>query len=232
MNIINTTAPIKIEELKQYFVDKSTFFVIDYTESSIKAEKLLTYICNLDIPCDVKLNNNEELKELLKVYFSSRFLVNIPSLETVVISLLLQQKGIIPLVDIDLLEHVKDQLDSWINRLESLALFNLYCVNEDSFKEWVISHKEDSTASLEGINFVSLLKNSDFYNFYQSMTTEPKYYSAYFNEYLFKGKNLYSYWANENNPMFLLTYGISNSLIDPENYADSIKISHSELTAS
>jgi hypothetical protein len=232
MNVINTSAPIKIEELKQYFQDKSTFFVIDYTESSIKADKLLTYISNLDIPCDVKINNNDELKELLTVYLSSSFIVNVPILENIVISLLLQHKGIIPVVDSELLEDVKEQLAVWINKLESLALFNLYCIKEDSFVDWVKSHEEDATTSLEGVNFVSLLKNPSFYEFYQSMTTEPKYYSAYFNEYMFKGKNLYTYWSNENNPMFLLTYGISNGLVESDNYADCINTSLSELTPS
>ena len=27
---------------------------------------------------------------------------------------------------------------------------------------------------------------------------------------MFKGKNLYSYWANDNNPLFLLTVSIAN----------------------
>ena len=230
MNIIQTSAPIKIEELKKYFEDKSTFFVINYTESSIKAEKLLTYISNLDIPCDVKFNNDEELKELLRAYFSSSFIVAIPSLEAAVISLLLQHKNINEVVDSSLLEEFQEHLEKWTNKLESLALFNLYCIKEESFKEWVVGHEEDSTSSLEGVNFISLLKNQEFYDFYQTTTTVPKYYSTYFNEYLFKGQNLYAYWANENNPMFLLTYGIANGLVNPDNYVDCVKSTYSELT--
>jgi len=30
---------------------------------------------------------------------------------------------------------------------------------------------------------------------------------------MFKGNNLFSYWANENNPMFLLTWGIASGNI-------------------
>lgn len=230
MNVINTIAPIKIEDLKKYFEDKTTFFIIDYTESTIKAEKLLTYISNLDIPCDIKINNKDELKELLKVYFSSSFIVNLPTLEKFAISLLLQHKGLEEKVDSDILEEFKSQLDIWTNKLESLALFNLYCIKEESFKQWVVNHEEDATASLEGINFISLLKNHDFYDFYQNIITAPKYYSAYFNEYMFKGQNLYSYWANENNPMFLLTYGVANGLVDSKEYVDCTKRTYSELT--
>jgi hypothetical protein len=34
---------------------------------------------------------------------------------------------------------------------------------------------------------------------------------------MFKGQNLYSYWATENNPLFLITFGISNGLQLTEN---------------
>ena len=47
MNVIETTAPIKIEELKKYFADKETFYVIDYANSDLKGSKLLTYLSNL-----------------------------------------------------------------------------------------------------------------------------------------------------------------------------------------
>jgi hypothetical protein len=230
MNIIETRAPIKIEELKKYFEDKSTFFVIDYTSSDIKAEKLLTYISNLDIPCDIKINTKDELKELMSCYMKSSFLVNLPTLEKFAISLLNQNKGIEEVVDADLLVELKDQIHAWTEKLESLTLFNLYTINDDFFKKWVTeNHKTDDTASLEGVNFLSLLKNENFYDFYLKLITEPKYYSTYFNEYMFKGQNLYAYWANENNPMFLLTFGIANGLVKGDDYVACVKQSLTEL---
>lgn len=230
MNIIDTKAPIRIEDLKKYFEDKSTFFVIDYTGSDIKAEKLLTYISNLDIPCDIKINTKEEMKELMHCYMKSSFLVNLPTLEKFAISLLKQNKGLEEVVDADLLEELKDYIVAWTEKLESLALYNLYTISDESVKKWVTeNHKMDNTASLEGVNFLSLLKNESFYDFYSKMITEPKYYSTYFNEYMFKGQNLYAYWANENNPMFLLTYGIAAGLVKGEDYAASVKQSLAEL---
>ncbi len=229
MNIIETSAPIKIEDLKKYFEDKSTFFVIKYSSSDIKTEKLLTYISNLDIPCDIKFSSRDQLKEMVGCYLKSNFIVSLPSLENAVISLLLQHKGITGKGDPDFLTEFKDQLDQWTNKLESLALYNLYMVNEGSFKKWVIEeHEEDSTSSLEGINFISLLKNIDFYDFYQKMVTVPKYYSCYFNEYMFKGQNLYSFWANENNPMFLLTWSIAEGKFNPQEYIEFSKESIKE----
>jgi hypothetical protein len=229
MNIINTEAPIKIEHLKNYFEDKSTFFIIDYAESSIKADKLLTYISNLDIPCDIKFTNTDELSEMVGHYLNSSFLVSVPTLERVVISLLLQHKKIVEPVNVDMLTEYKQQLEQWTNKLESLALYNLYMVNEESFKKWVIeAHEEDATSSLIGVNFLSLLKHDEFYNFYQVMTTTPKYYSCYFNEYMFKGQNLFSFWANERNPMFLLTWGINEGKVDSAVFSNLLKESIEE----
>lgn len=230
MNIIETSAPIKLEELKKYFEDKSTVFIIDYTSSTIKAEKLLTYISNLDIPCDVKLNSQDELQELITCYLDSSFIVSIPTLEKITISLLKQYKGLEPVDDQELLTALSAQLNSWTSKLESLALYNLYTVDEDSFKQWVTTeHETDDTTSLVGVNFVSLLKNEEFYDFYAKIITTPKYYSSYFNEYMFKGKNLYNYWATEQNPMFLITFAIASNNIDIEQYVECSKTSNEEL---
>jgi hypothetical protein len=35
---------------------------------------------------------------------------------------------------------------------------------------------------------------------------------------MFKGKNMYSYWANENNPLFLLTYGVAEGIVTGDSY--------------
>ena len=38
---------------------------------------------------------------------------------------------------------------------------------------------------------------------------------------MFKGKSMFSFWANENNPLFLLTYGISEGLVDAKIYNEA-----------
>jgi hypothetical protein len=151
-------------------------------------------------------------------------LVSLPSLEALVISLLLQHKGIEEVKNQDMLTALSLQLDSWVQKLDSLPLFNMYCINDEELQEWVKSeHKENDTAELTGVNFVSLLKYEDFYQFYEKIDSTPTYYSKYFNEYMFKGSNLFSYWANENNPMFLLTSAIAEGQIDTENYIKCVE---------
>jgi hypothetical protein len=228
MNIVETAAPIKIEDLKKFFQDKTTFFNIDYTESSLKGEKLLIYIGNLDIPCDIKINTTEELLEIVTAYLETTALVNIPVLENIVISLLLQKKEILELINVDIINQLP-QLDKWTEKLESLELYNIYTIQDEGMKQWVTQENEESDEdSLAGINFVSLLKHPHFYDFYQKQTTKPKYYSVYFNNNMFKGKNMYAYWANENNPFFLLTFAISSGTIDTEAYIKAVKESEEE----
>lgn len=225
MNVIRTTAPIAIQDLKLYFADKSTSYIIDYTNSSIKGEKLLTYLSNLDIPSDIDFDfNNVEHLELLKIYFETGFIVKVPALELAAIDCLLEHKGIED--SHNYYGFIKDNLESleeWSKRLDSLTLFNLYSVNVDNFKDWVKDeYEEDTSDSSKYVNFVNLLQHEDFYNFYLNIKQDNlKYYSVLFNDYCFKGNNLYTYWANVNNPMFMLTYGISTGELNPAEYIAS-----------
>lgn len=221
MNLVNTVAPISIEDLKKYFTDKSTFYIIDYKNSTLKGSKLLTYLSNLDIPCDLDLQgcNSEEFYGLILDYMNSPMLVNVNVLERMVIHLLMQVKGIAPLHDNEFIESNKQLFLSWENKLDSLSLYNVFMINTDECKDFVKSYPEDDTSDLSGINFLKLLRHKDFFEYYGNVKKEQlKYYSKYFNEYMFKGKNMYSYWANENNPMFLLTMGIADGSLTSEDY--------------
>ena len=82
---------------------------------------------------------------------------------------------------------------------------------------------EDGTEELTGINFLSLLKYEPFYIYYSKIKqSNLKFYTKYFNEYMFKGKNLYEYWATENNPLFLISFGISEGLKLTENKEEEL----------
>ena len=220
--VINTIAPIAIEDLKKYFVDKSITYVIDYTNSKLKGTKLLTYISNLDIPCDIGFTNKHEQEELLKEYLNSSVLCSIPSLEILTINLLLEYKEIdIENNSILYKNFIEDNLEivrKWESKLDSLTLYNMYSVNSTEMQEFAKGFPEDDTEELTGINFLSLLKHEPFYIYYSKVKeSNLKFYKKYFNEYMFKGKNLYSYWATENNPLFMITFGISEGIQLTEN---------------
>lgn len=222
MNIVETIAPIAIEDLKKYFVDKSTLYIIDYSKSQIKEQKLLTYLSNLEIPCDMDLSKLDasEMYELLKSYMETTMVVNLLSLELLAIDVLKEAKGLNDKeVHKEFISVNKELIDSWISKLDSLTLYNMYSINNDEFQTFAKQFPEDQTRSLNGINFISLLKNAEFYDFYKKIETDKlKFYINYFNDYMFKGKNLYHYWANQNNPLFLLTYGIAEGLVSSADY--------------
>jgi len=89
--IIETKAPISIEDLKKHFTEKDVSYLIDYSTSELKGKKLLTYLSNLDIPSNIK---NVDL-ELVKEYLHSISLTNINSLENIVIDILFIKKGLL-----------------------------------------------------------------------------------------------------------------------------------------
>ena len=104
-------------------------------------------------------------------------------------------------------------IEKWINKIDSLTLYNMYIINSDQTKQFAESFPKDETEDITGVNFISLLKHEEFYLLYNKIDKDKlKFYTKYFNEYMFKGKNLYSFWANKNNPMFLLTFAIGNGL--------------------
>jgi hypothetical protein len=221
MNIVETIAPISLDNLKKYFNDKTTFFVINYKDSSLKGTKLLTYLSNLDIPSDIDFSgcSGDECYDMIKEYLHSSMIVNVHTLESSVINILHQAKQLVPLQDKEFIEQNKDILNKWISKLESLSLYNMHIISDDMFKEFVSSFETDDSSELDGVNFISLLKHQNFYSFYNNTDKNSlKFYTHYFNDYMFKGKNMYSYWANENNPLFLLTYGIAEGAVEGDSY--------------
>lgn len=212
MNIIKTTAPIAIEYLKEFFTDRDgTSFLIDYENSQLQGSKLLIYLSNLDVPCDIDIDIfSDEYLTLLAEYMKTPFILNIDTLEKGAIDVLLKIKGQSDATSYDsFIVKNKEIIENWVDILDSLPLYNLYTINVDEFKQFVSSRPKKDSDITKGINFVSLLKHEEFFDFYQTWNAEKSFfYEQFFNDYMFKGKNLYNFWANENNPMFLLTFGI------------------------
>jgi hypothetical protein len=137
-------------------------------------------------------------------------LINVKSLEFKAIAVLMEAKGMVqePLCK-EFVERNKEIIDTWISKLDSLTIYNMFIVQNPEFKSFAESFPQDTTTDVVGINFVSLLKHEEFYILYSKIDkANLKFYSKYFTDYMFKGKNMYSYWAVKENPLFLLTYGI------------------------
>ena len=89
-------------------------------------------------------------------------------------------------------------------------IYNLHTIDLEDAKDFIDSAPKNNTDSLVGVNFVSLLKHEEIYHLIvDTELTDCVFYEKYFDEYMFKGKNLYSYWANDNNPLFLTTWAVA-----------------------
>ena len=231
MNIVNTIAPIKIEDLKKYFEDKNTTFLVDIEFSQLTESKLLTYFSNLDLPVDISSNNRtEKFYQLLSAYFRHQLILNLPTIENAAIDVLLEFRSINNFGYDNFIQENKEIIQQWSDILDSMPLFNMYCIDAPEIKSWVENHPLNEMSTSEGINFVSLLKHERFYDFYKCHDgSKAQFYKNYFTMNMFKGSNLYSYWANEFNPMFLLTFGIANSLFDNQDYIGAVKVSKKEV---
>jgi hypothetical protein len=232
-NVIKTIAPISLENLKIYFSDKSTRYLIDYKNSKLQEQKLLTYLGNLDLNCDIDIEdfNDPVNAKLLQTYFSSTTLVNVLTLERAAIGVLFEYKGLVaPGYFANFIQENLELVKTWVQKLDSLVLFNTYIINDEEAKQEVKNYPEDNTDSIEGINWVSLLKHQEFFYFYQLLDFKNlRYYSTYFTETMFKGRNLYSFWATEKNPMFLITWGILEEKINSKEWNELLIKATKEL---
>ena len=226
--IIKTTAPIDLDDLKKYFVDKSINYLIDYSNSQLQGTKLLTYISNLDLPIDIEVNiASPEGAALLKDYMETSILANVPSLEKAAFEKLYRCRFDMP---DDFTKNNQDILDHWLMMIDSLTIYNMYIVQDQKMQDYAKSYPHYETDVIKGINYVQLLKYEQFYTLYEKHDkTNLKFMPGIFDGPVFKGKELYRFWANENNPMFMLTYGISSNSIDKNEYIEAKKASIKDI---
>ena len=217
--MIESIVPIELKNLKKYFEDKTQTYLLDYENSTLKGAQFLTYLSNLDVPCD--LSNYDD--ELLKEYFESSMLVNIPLLEKAAMMVLYEHKGLVKEIkNAKFISENLDTIDKWASKLESLPLYNMSIVGEGAFKEFVEAYPTDETNDTRGINFVSLLKHKDFYFYYNKPQENiVRNYTKYFKEYMFKGKCLLDFWGVKENPMFLMTWAIAEGKFDSKKYKEA-----------
>lgn len=220
--IIETVAPIPLDFLKQYFEDKNVTFLIDYDNSSLDKERFLTYLSNLEIPCDIKISSDEKFIEIYSAYLKFNQMLDLPLLEHVTTNFLLERKGLRANRFPNYLKMWDAEFKMWEERLDSLLLYTLYTLNIPQAKVYVQNQERDETDSTEGINFVSLLKHERFFHYY-AIQRKAKYFPKYFNEYMFKGNNLYYYWAKQHNPLFLFIISLINEKLDVDEFGNSMQ---------
>ena len=105
-------------------------------------------------------------------------------------------------------------LDRWIVILESLTIYNMITINAPEVQDFINRFPKDESEDFTGINFCHLLKHEEMYLIYDKIKLENlTNFTKFFQEYVFKGKNLFHFWSNIHNPMFLFTSAVANGQI-------------------
>lgn len=205
MNIIETTAPISMDNLKLYFKDKeNTKFLI--TGTDLSSDKLINYLSNVAIPFD--LDNVTD--DILKHYFESEYSISCEALELAAYNVVLEYKGLRNTnVYTDFIDDNLTIIKQWVSILDSLTIYNMYIIQDEDIQKFATDHPTDSTVT--GINFINLL-TTDFYNTYFETVDQSnlKFYDKFFKGGLSHKINLYTKWASDANPLFLLTWAIAS----------------------
>lgn len=235
MKYIKTAAPVPIEQIKEYFKDKTTFFLIDYLQSKIQGKILLVYLSNLDIPSDLIITEavtKEQKFELLEAYFDSKSVSNIPFLNVAATQIILYATGIEsnsiiqnkPLTDEECEEFIniyQSLIDRWIHFIDSSMLFLIKSFNDLDEKIQVKENFENiDDGHYVGLNVINLFEIPGFLELYFS-TNRPlrmSYFVQQFESHMFKGNSFYHRYFNEYNMFFPLLYKLINKElpINPE----------------
>jgi hypothetical protein len=214
MNEIQTTAPIPIEQIKEYFKDKTTVFKIDYAQSKLQGKILLVYLSNLDIPCDIILSDavtQEQKFELLESYFSGNSIANIPYLNAASSQIVLEATGIDTtdfgglLTKSECVEFIQSRLElvsQWAYFLDSTMV---YLIKMFTDLDEQLNVKENfpniDDPNFVGLNVINLLNIAGFLEIYFSSDRPLNllYLTQQFEAHMFKGKSLFDYYNKDTN---------------------------------
>ena len=195
---------------------------------------------NLDADFDEETyNDRDALKELVAAYMkTTTALVDIPQLAREALAICCQHRGVMkPEVFLeegqeipededelfkyyeklecaaDFIEENKDMVERWCEMLDSSIVYNLHCINSPEFNKFIEeTFEEVNDPDYVGINYVNLYA-LDWIGYYIGFITEEspaKYFVNQFNEYRFKGKNMFHYFNTEANTLSVLSQVIAS----------------------
>lgn len=218
--------PLDDNQLLEFIDNQDKVYEIDFSKNTLDNQTALTYLSNLEMKCNVDFSNLslEQKFDLIKTYMMFDSMVSIENLEKITLQIFNQYKGLI--IEDSILDILsKDEISSFIKEnqdllqkydevLSSIFFFNLMSFYNNEEKELM---KKGCTKIIQnpryiGINFVNLLKYPEFYA--QFLLDKPKYtyyFKEYFEDYMFKGYNLFKFLQTKNNIILRVFSDIFNS---------------------
>lgn len=215
------TLPLSPDQLAEFFKDKSTIYTIDFKKSiKVFQEKaLLMYLSNLGICCDINNVNSE----LIKQYITLQQFPNIPSLLKIHANILYYvkyKKLLYPHMEslfnqqqiIEFCLNNTDIVAEQLQFLDSMILYLLTRITDKSLDQQEsqdiekltdISKTQQYTTLIDdqlhdsiGFTLIQLITFEDFlicYSANQTPLNEQVYYTRFFDDNIYQGKNLFHY---------------------------------------
>ena len=224
--------PFNLEEMKEYFMDKNKFFIINYNDSELKGNRFLSYVGNLEIPFEINYTDmsKEDRFDLVEEFLKSRNIVKLNSLALTVAELLVYSRGIRNVqlsqqclfTDLEMDELIaKNQeiIDRWNTFLLSTNVFMLTTIKEvNQAYNFKTQFKEISDAIYVGQNIVQLFSVPRFMESYLSAEIDRElfYFKHQFEDYMYKGKNLFHYYRTPENTPYSIFETLLNGSIKME----------------
>lgn len=238
-NIRQTVVPLAIDLIKEFFEKKDLFFVVNYGKSQVKGSMFLTYISNLDLPCEISLTEatKQEKFDLVKIYMETRNMNNSDVLKLTVADVILTYKGVDtkdmftnPVFSSEekseFISQHTDLIKKWDQFLYSTLIFLVKSfpdLNEVLKVETQVTEIDDP--NFIGLNVVNLFGIPNFCDFFFATQAQEElcYFKPQFEEYMFKGKNFFHYFNCEENTFILLMSAMLNGKIKPEDLVELVK---------
>jgi len=223
IQVKEVTLPLGVEELKEFIENKGKFlYLCDYSKLELKGTVLYNYISNLELPVEFSFENSsfEEKQEAIKSFMETRNIIKADSLRLTVASIILYARGIkvdevfenMIFSNDEKKEFFQNNLElcsKWEQFLESTMIYAQKCVSldgESGEEKFEFEHDFEviDDVTYVGSNIIMMFSIPSFMElfFLTGSRTKLMYFKQQFDEYIFRGKNLYDYYFCEENEVF------------------------------
>lgn len=226
---VTISIPLSEEELDEYFDEiEDCSFLIDFDKCQYTGKKMLNYIYNSGMFCELKLSSyDDKLEELMVEYICFDRQVSIPVLNDLWNIVLIRHltgaqegdKELLTFVDSFIEKHM-DIIEELVVLLNSVMTQMLQLLNKE---DGVIEGAEKRQLKKISLNFITLRLGTDFWSVMAEVhKCEKAYNYNVLSDFCYEGKRLSSIMMNEFNPFSVMSLMLAQGeeSADAENNTD------------
>lgn len=238
--IRRSVVPFPTEVIREYFENKELFFVLNHTQSRIKGDQFLTYITNLDMPCDIEFDlplPYEEYAQIMLAHMTQNSLHNASSLHVLAAEIMLVAKGMnyehspyaMPVGKENVLRFIeenKEVVGKWMHFIDSTQVYALWAIK--TLKEHYVPEERFETIDdrhYVGANVAMLYRIPEFIGLYFSIDCKEykmSFFKQQYEEYMFKSHRLAYYFRSKNNIAALQFESLARGIVASTDVSDGI----------